>query len=524
MTEAKDFNDMHQEQGPEAVREKIETAEPVQDAEAIARLAVLPLLEYDRIREAEANRMGVRASTLDKTVDAARKIRTEEIGIAPLLQDIDAWPTPVNGVALLDEIYTTIRTFIICPEETARAATLWIAFTWFIDRVQVAPLAIITAPEKRCGKSQLLDVLGRLSRRPLVASNISPAAIFRVIEAYSPTLLIDEADTFLRDNQEAWGIINSGHKREGAYVLRTVGDDHEPKLFGTWGAKAISGIGTQAETLMDRAVLLQLRRKLATEKVERLRHADRHLFKNLAAKLARYALDAGDAIEAARPALPHELNDRAQDNWEPLMAIADHAGGDWPKLARTAALKVSGGDQDSISTSAELLADIQEIFEAKTFDRITTKDLLDALNADDLKPWATYNRGHAMSARQLAKKLEAYELKPHSLNMGGAARPKGYYRKSFDEVFERYLSCSGTPGNAATPLLSQEMSVISGLIPVADKCTVAQAAATNFEEVADITLRSGNENSSATDKPLKRVNGSGVADKTGEEAKIVVTL
>ncbi len=195
-----------------------------------------------------------------------------------------------------------------------------------IDNVQVAPLAVITAPEMRCGKSQLLNLIGRLSHRPLVASNISPAAMFRVIEAHSPTLLIDEADTFFKENEELRGIVNSGHTRQAAYIIRTVGDNHEPKQFSTWGAKAISGIGTLAETIRDRAIILEMRRKLPNESIERLRHAEGGVFECLASKLARFAQDAGVSIERALPTLPEALNDRAQDNWEPLLAIADYAG------------------------------------------------------------------------------------------------------------------------------------------------------------------------------------------------------
>jgi putative DNA primase/helicase len=325
--------------------------------EAIMRLAALPPLDYDRVREKEANSLNVRVGTLDKEVVKARRPENMDDGPAEMFPTVTPWLGPVDGAALLDDIHATIRRFIICDKETAIAATLWIAFTWLIDRVQVAPLAVITAPEKRCGKSQLLDLIGRLCRRPLVASNISPAAIFRVIEAHGPTLLIDEADAFLKDNEEARGILNSGHTRQSAYVIRVVGDDHEPRQFSTWGAKAISGIGTLADTLMDRAVVLELRRKLTGEKVERLRHADKGHFGTLSSMLARYAEDAGPAIENARPVLPDALNDRAQDNWEPLLAIADQAGGEWPRLAREAALKISGAENDSVSLSAELLAD-----------------------------------------------------------------------------------------------------------------------------------------------------------------------
>lgn len=145
--------------------------------------------------------------------------------------------------------------------------------TWFIDVVQVAPLAVITAPEKRCGKSQLLFILGRLVYRPLAASNITAAALFRSIDLWGPTLLIDEADAFIKDNEELRGLLNCGHTRDSAYIIRVVGDNFTPTRFNVWGAKALAGIGHLSETLMDRSVTLELRRKTPYEKVDRLRHA-----------------------------------------------------------------------------------------------------------------------------------------------------------------------------------------------------------------------------------------------------------
>ena len=230
----------------------------------------------------------------------------------------------------------------------------------------------------------------------------------------NPTLLLDEADSFLKENEELRGVINSGHTRQSAYVIRTVGDDHQPRQFLTWGAKAISGIGQLAETIVDRAIVLELRRKLPTESVQRLRHAEPQLFERLASKLARFADDAGSSIERARPNLPEALNDRAQDNWEPLLAIADYVGGNWPDIARRTALRLSGAQREAQSLSTELLVDIRNVFDSKPVARIKTADLLTALADDENRPWATYNRGKPMAAAQLAKRLAEYGIKPSS--------------------------------------------------------------------------------------------------------------
>jgi len=239
-------------------------------------------------------------------------------------------------------------------------------------------------------------------KRPLAASNISPAALFRSIDTWQPTLLIDEVDTFMRENNELRGLINAGHTRTAAFIYRTTGEDHTLTPFNLWGAKALAGIGKLNDTLMDRSILLSLRRKLPSEQAERLRHAEPELFKQLAAKLARFSADYSGQILTTRPLLPDTLGDRAQDNWEPLLAIADIAQGDWPQLARKAALKISGDLEQSKSIGVELLSDIQDIIESMNTDRITSADLIKKLCEDPEKPWATFNHGHPISSRQIA--------------------------------------------------------------------------------------------------------------------------
>lgn len=330
------------------------------------------------------------------------------------------------------------------------AATLWAAMTWFIDVIQVAPLAIITAPEKRCGKSQMLFLLSRIVNHPLAASNITSAALFRSIDAWQPTLLIDEADTFMRENEELRGLINCGHTRESAYTIRVVGDDHTPKKFFVWGAKALAGIGKLPDTIMDRAITLELRRKKPQEIAERIRHAEPELFKTLAKKLSRFAQDYFEIIKITRPELPDALNDRAQDNWEPLFAIAEIAGNEWQKLARMAALKLSSDIDQSQSIGVQLLADIQEIYEPQRIDRFSTSELITALCKDDEKPWATYNRGQSITPRQIASRLREFGIVSNTIRIG-TTTAKGYLYLQFADAFARYLHDSNvTSSQVAT--------------------------------------------------------------------------
>jgi len=423
-------------------KQKPTTEETLDDA--VNRLAAMKPLDYDRIRKEEAKKLGVQSTTLDAAVKNARKNSDNEN--LPFVE-VEPWPSPIEPEQLLSDISGTIRRFIICDAEVAHAAALWAALTWFVDNIHVAPMAIITAPEMRCGKSLLLAILGKLSKRAITASGISPAALFRTIEAWTPTLLIDEADASIRDNEELRGLLNSGHTRDSAYVIRVEGEKFTPTKFSTWGLKALAGIGHVQNTLMDRGIILELRRKLANEKTERLRYAAPMLFNDLRAKLARFAVDYADAVQQARPPLPESLNDRAADNWEPLLAIAQIAGGKWLQIATESALKISCIDLAKPSTGIELLTDIKRIFEKRDYENIFTSDLIEELCRDEERPWKTYVKGREMTPKHLAGKLREYKIGSCSVRVGENTG-KGYKFEQFADAIKRYVPI--TPNSAVT--------------------------------------------------------------------------
>jgi len=425
----------------------------------IKGLAKLSHGEYAERRGKLAERLGLTPSSLDSRVKYVRLIESGEDG--SLFPKVEFWPDPVNPEELLLEIGETILKFIVCEEETVMAATLWAAMTWFRDEINIAPLAVITAPEKRCGKSQLLTVLRKLCYRPIQASNFTPAVLFRTIDKWHPTLLIDEADTFIGNDVELRGLINAGHSRDSAFIMRCVGDNHEPTRFDVWGAKAIAGIGKLADTIMDRAIVLELRRKGTDEKVERLRYAPSGLFETLRKKLARFAMDCTTTVREARPDLPEELNDRAQDNWEPLLAIADLAGEEFGAWARECAVKLSARNDDVPSLGVELLTDIYEIFEAKEVERIFTDELIKALCEDNEKRWATYNglnhrsRDPRITPRDLARLLFEYGISSRNIRTGILTVKKGYLRSQFEDAFQRYVPSFSRPPEAPLEALTE---------------------------------------------------------------------
>jgi putative DNA primase/helicase len=458
---------MNMEDQTNPIAEALQNAQkpPETPEQAIARLARLSLMEYEKVRKTEAEALGIdRVGVLDKEVEKARKPGTQE-NYDDKFPTVEAWPEPVNMAELLDEITAFIRQFIICAPETANASALWAAFTWVIDHVQVAPIAFITAPEMQCGKSQLLSVIGSMVKKPAIASSITPSVIFRVIEKYCPTLLIDEADSFMNGNEDLRGLINSGHTRQSAYVWRSVGEDHEPTQFSTWGAKVLCGIGAQAATIMDRSIILELRRKMPHEQTERLRHADKTAFLEIRQKLARFAED---------------------------------AGGHWPGTARQTALFIyaKSKDEDNQSAGMMLLRDVQNLFDDEpTRSRITSAELLEKLCQIEDRPWSEWNKGRPITTAKIAKYLKPFGVTPKTMRDGYKVA-KGYLKSDFDDAFSRYIPLQGV-----TPLQT--------------------ASSKELEEIQTVTF-GANVTPSNSLKPLETVTCNAVTLSAGESRNVEV--
>jgi putative DNA primase/helicase len=430
------------ERGAEVLDAKTQTASATADEtkdQAIERLSLLSHTDYALERDTVAAKFDIPVTYLDLDVKEARRKRKRSSNDNAMFKDAEPWEFPIDGPELFDEIRDTIKRYAVLPKHTDVAITLWSAFTYCIEAVHVAPLLVITSPEKRCGKTTVLSLLRRMVRRPLAASNIKPAAMYRSIELWHPTLLIDEADTFLREDEELRGIINSGHTRDTAFVIRVVGEgaDMVPGRFSTWSAKAIAAIGSLSDTNTDRAVVVELRRKLPGEEVRKLRHFE-DAFDDLRRKLIRFAEDNEAAIGGARPEIPDSLNDRAADNWEPLLAIADTVGGDWPKLAREAANALSNKGDEPESTKVQLLTDIKAYFTKTDHDRVSSQDLIEWLKGLETRPWADYKHGRAISPRQLAGLLRHFKIAPGTHRDAGGVF-KGYVIEDFVDAFGRYL-------------------------------------------------------------------------------------
>ncbi len=355
------------------------------------------------------------------------------------LQEPDLWPEAVDGAVLLTSLEQTLRRFVAVTQEQSALMALWTLFTHAHDAFEISPILAFTSPDKGCGKSTALALLSALVPKPLTSANITPSAVFRVADTYQPTLLLDEADTFISDSEGLRGILNSGHMRSQAYVTRVTGDDHHVCMFSTWAPKAIALIGELPPTLADRSVTIRMRRRSHGEFIERLQLHRLGDMEDLRSMAARWASDHVEDLRFVDPPIPGAITrDRARDNWRPLLAVADLAGGEWPARSRTSALTLTATSDHDTSGSILLLEDLRTLFQARGVQRLASEEILAHLNTMEERPWPEWRDRGPLSARQLAMLLQPFSIVPTKWKREGVTL-RGYESDSFRETFSRYL-------------------------------------------------------------------------------------
>lgn len=367
---------------------------------------------------------------------------TNEISGKSIVPPIASVRTPEE---LLDELMSVITSHVVCDSEQAVTVALWIALTYIPDATGIAPILVINAPERSCGKSVFLGIAESLSNKPLATSNMTPASMFRLIDQRHPTMFMDEADTFLYGKTEMHGMLNAGYSSQNPFIYRveTVKNKLVTVAYNVYGPKALAGIAMHKvlpDSTMSRGFNIEMRRKLPGESVERVRPGKMaEKFSGLHADLQRFAKDYRSQVLVEYEDLPAELNDRMQDNWAPLFAIARCGGQVWIDRAKAAALALAKAGSDFQSQSNSLLMDIREVLEGHSSTTITTADLLDKLTGDDSFGWNTHNQGKPLNPRQLARFLGNYKIKPKTVRQSQYSTPKGYVVQDFHDAFQRYL-------------------------------------------------------------------------------------
>jgi putative DNA primase/helicase len=298
------------------------------------------------------------------------------------------------------------------------ACALWVLFTHSHDAWQISPQLLVTSPQPECGKTTLLETLAALCPKSLMLVSITPATLFRLADKYHPSMFLDEDDAQNKELLDLLrGIMNAGHRKNSAVVPRVEGDkNREVQLYSLWTPKAIARIGVEGvhATQVGRSIQVAMRRMTKDEKkgIEKLPRDPRKAFEVLRRRCARWANDNFAKLVDATPKLPSELGDRAQDNWEPLLAIADLCG--QGELARDCAISLSGKNRRD-TTGEMLLGDIKELFDEFDETELTSAEIVEALGKREDRPWSEFYRGKPISARGVARLLEPFGIRPRQL-------------------------------------------------------------------------------------------------------------
>lgn len=376
--------------------------------------------------------------------------------------------TPIDGAALLTEVEAFHRRFNVFPHEAAYiAVTLWDAHAHLLDCFDSTPRLAFLSPEPGSGKSRALEVVETLVPQPMTAVNASAAALFRSVSNPNgrPTILFDEIDTIFGpkagDNEELRGFLNAGHRRTGV-TYRCIGDggNQTVQAFPSYCAVAVAGLGNLPDTIMTRSVIIRMRRRARNETVEsfraRLHEAEGHKLRD---RLAQWTEQTRDSVMGAWPEMPESVTDRPADVWEPLLAIADAAGGHWPDRAREAcvSLVTASKANDKGSLGVRLLTDLRDHVMVG-IDRLPTVAILDRLNALDDAPWADLH-GKPLDNRRLSKMLAEYmtadnePIASRNIKAAGSVL-KGYYAADLWDAWARY--CPPPPESPLPPLPGTE--------------------------------------------------------------------
>jgi hypothetical protein len=425
----------------EQCRRADERAKKANDAleltnDVVIDLAGMTPLEYAKQLGRTAKKHKVPMRLLEKAVEAARV----EIEVEKLLEPhwgVMASDDPVDAAKLFADIEARILHHIAMPKHLAFVCSLWIGFSWIHVHATYSPILFVTSPERDSGKSTLMGVIEFLVRRSLSSVGISGPALYRSIEKWGPTFVIDEADKAFVQNLDLEQAVNSGWTR-GQGVIRCDPETHEPRKYSTFCPKAIAMKGKDApDTTLSRAIFILMKRRTRDEAIADFAHFDDDGFQRLRSHLARWAADNGATLGVAKPAQPDGFINRLAANWKLLFAIADSLGGEAGRRARAAARQIAGVT-DLPSAGVELLMDIKAHFDASTLDYVTSKRLLEVLKVDEEKPWAEWSRGKPISEKGVARLLHEYRILSKTVGPRGD-EAKGYRKEQFAEAWKRYV-------------------------------------------------------------------------------------
>ncbi|WP_019061139.1 DUF3631 domain-containing protein [Streptomyces prunicolor] len=388
----------------------------------------------------------------------------------------------IDGAALLDEVEAFHRRFNVFPTQSAYVAVaLWDAHAHLIECFETTPRIAFLSPEPGSGKSRALEIVELLTPRPVTTVSASANALYRLVDSAAglPTVLFDEVDTIFGPkagtDEALRGFLNAGWRRT-AGALRCVGEgsNQNAQIFNSYCAVAMAGLGSLPDTVLTRSVIIRMRKRAPNEKAEPYRQRTHEKQGHaLRERLAKWADTVRDQVANAWPDMPEGVTDRPADMWEPLLAVADAAGGTWPDRARAACLELisAAHDNDESSIGVRLLTDLRD----KVFcgdDRVPTAVIIESLLHIEDAPWGDLD-DKPINSRTLARLLGQYvtpsnkPIKPRGIRTPQGF-PKGYYADDLTDAWTRY--CPPPPGESATSATSATPQVNVGE-SVADNAT-----------------------------------------------------
>ncbi len=359
----------------------------------------------------------------------------------------------------MHELASRLSDYVILPAGAAVAVALWVLNTYVFDAFRTLPILLITSPVKRSGKTRLIEFLVEVCNRTVETSSITPASIFRVTEEHHPTFAIDEADTFINRHEDFRSFFNAGHRRKMAFVVRCVGKLHRTRKFSTWAPKALGMIGRPADTICDRSIEIQMKRKTASETVKDLTHHDEEtILPTWRRKARRWANDNSEKLKRSPPLVLGSSNNRTDDNWVPLLTIANQVGENWLARAREAALTLIAHEDPESPPAVLLLEDLQQLFADTNAERLPTANIIKHLISLEERPWPEWRGGKPLTPTQLASLLKPFGIRPTQIRTEKGNR-KGYDIWSLQDAFKRYLDPSRyTDTNSKNQVLAHQKS------------------------------------------------------------------
>ena len=341
---------------------------------------------------------------------------------------------------ILDLISAKFKEHVKFQDESdADALALWVAMTYVMDHLEIAPMLYVTSPEPMCGKSTVMKLLKVFCHRAEMVSKITPAAIYRLIERDQPTLIFDEADRFLRGNNDLNGIINAGHARFEATVIinkRLPDGNHDPVEFPVWCAKAIAGIGKQDDTLTSRSIVIALRRKLVSETVKPVRFNMFLEYEAIRESLAAWAANFEPISEQEMEPFLKATTDRGTDNWLALGIIAKRINPEWVQRVQAALNTIEERQSDDLqSAGMQLLNDVRDVVSESSRPEWSSTDLYNAVVYNEETDWSVFNHGRPITKKKFTQKLSDFGIKPTKRSKANV-----FYVADLEDAFERYLT------------------------------------------------------------------------------------